>query len=699
MSETCFRFAEIEYGNDPSNEKIVGLFKFEQPRQNKNGPFQVVIAEITSSLYAYEQLLDVINSAIEQSRTLLAGMTLDPFARFEKLVQRVNDSVASFQDKEPTPINWNRVNIFIIECYQGQICITGHGQLMNLFLQKNEKGNYQTFDLCNSLEQPAVTDPKKVFSALICGDAHPGDLFFIGSNNFERIKQNLQIKEKLMSQPMVAVALEIKKQLEREQIPDDFAAAILACRAEDVPQTSKTESLTKESALQSMAKLQKNEQTTNQILAPTVNPLKSKDSPITSATPSLPKIIEPFRKIWDGASNIFRKRAQPSRASEAALRSMNAGHDNVFTTKRKLTIGAGLAVILIIVVGCLAWSHNKKVAAEQAAWQSAYSQAVEWRNKAEGSLVYAKDDQTRSDIQQSISILKTLSTTKPEQKKQVDSLNADISQLQDKLKRSYKASNIIELVSLPVTATDGMLSAPVMSDKFAFVANNQDKKITRLDLATHESKDFLVPSSYGKIIAGSQGEQSIVFMDDKGQFLALNTSDNSVTPLNKISASSTISDMIVYNKKAYVLEGNDGKIIRLKKTSAGFGGATSYLASVLPKLIGSVALAIDSNVYSAKADGTVIKLTSGAEQAFSLSVIDPALTSLSGIWTDVDDTRLLMTDPAQKRILIFDKNGLLTAQLTSPEFGVLRDIASYKNAKQAVVISNNRCQKAKGPAC
>ncbi len=79
-----------------------------------------------------------------------------------------------------------------------------------------------------------------------------------------------------------------------------------------------------------------------------------------------------------------------------------------------------------------------------------------------------------------------------------------------------------------------------------------------------------------------------------------------------------------------------------------------------------------------------------SNKPLDLGTVDPALRSISALWTDTDDARLMVTDPAEKRLLLFDKNGLLTAQLTSNEFGTLRDVSSRLNAKQALVVSDNR---------
>ncbi|MFA6446678.1 MAG: hypothetical protein WCW31_00280 [Patescibacteria group bacterium] len=689
MSETFFRLSDIEFGNSPSNDKIVGIFRFDQSKNLRQGPCQIVIAEINSSLYAYEQLLDVINAAVEQSRALLAGMTMDPFARFEKIVQKVNEAITDFQDKEPTPINWGKVNIFIIECHKDQLCITGRGHLSNMFLQKADNNDFKVFDLCGSLEQPVTVDPQKVFCSLICGDMKAGDIFFIGTTNFDRFKQELQIKQKLSELPSVSAAVEIKHALEASAVPDDFAAAIVSCHSEDKASAPIAEK--KMGGMESMRNLHENEQKTNTTLAPVINPVKLlKNDSSMSAESDLPMPVSPLNNLLDKIKGFGKHRANQAPGNQTMLRNLNAGHGNYLDKGKKKYIIIGISALAIIIIGYAVWKHNQTAAAQQAIWDSSYNQAVDYRNQAESSLVYAKDSQTRTEIDMSEKILTGLDTSTADRKARAQKLSTEISQIKEKLRKLVPLSGVTELYSLPVTSPDNTLAAPIMTEKYAYVADNQLKQVLKIDLATKETKKIAYPSKMGDVKFGSLGDLSIVFMDDKGQLMALTLANDQASELNKLSQTSSTSDLVVYNKRAYVLDGQSGKILRYTKTDAGFGSASRYIQDPSIDLVGAVGLAIDSNVYVAKSNGQILKFLSGKQETFSPIAIDPPMSSVSSIWTDLDDPRIMVTDPAEKRIVIFDKNGLLTAQLTSNEFGVLKDIKSRTNSKQAVVLSGNR---------
>ncbi|MDD5438264.1 MAG: hypothetical protein PHC70_03915 [Patescibacteria group bacterium] len=695
MADSLFRFNEIEYGNSPTDDKIVGVFRFEQAQAGKTGPQHVVVAEVSSTLYAYERLLDLISTTVEQSRALTAGMTMDPFARFEKLVQRLNDAVASFQEKEPTPLNWSRVNIFLIECSQDQLCVSGHGRLMNLFLQSKPDGTYQAFDLCGSLEQPSTPDPKKIFASIVCGDMKPGDLFFIGSSSFDRLREDLKVKSRLMSLPPVSASMEIRQDLEQMRPPDDFAAILISCHTAD-KQLAAIPVPSIKGALESMKQLRENELQTNQTLAPILNPVKSSKPTLnTEADPKQPKPARGVGDLWQKAKSLIpAPRPRPTPATQTAMRSLDAGHGSVFTKKRKLVIGAVIGGILLLLIGYLTYSYNRKVATERAAWEQKFAQAADLRNRAESSLMYAKDSETKASVDQAMGIVNALDTSNNDRKQRVTGLKTELSQINEKLRKASVATNVVELFSLPVTAADGSLTAPVMTDKTAYTVNNQDHQVVAVDIASHTAKTSALPSGSGRIVAGSIGEKSLVLLDDKGQFYAMNLDDNKVQALNKMSQASSsvavINDMVVYNKKAYILDGTKGLITRLVKTSTGFGSPSTYAKADAVPLTGSVAMAIDSNVFVAKSDGSVLRLLSGKQEAFGLSAIDPQLRSIASIWTEMDDPRIMVTDPADKRLVIFDKTGLLTAQITSPDFSGIRAASSKLGQKQALVVSGNR---------
>lgn len=694
MTDTHFRFAEIEYGNSPADEKIVGVFRFEQ-QNNKLGPQHIVVAEVFSTLYAYERLLDLISTTVDQSRALTSGMTIDAFARFEKLIHRINEAVQSFEEKEPTPINWSRVNIMIVECSQGQLCVSGHGSLMNIYLQHKEDKNYQAFDLCGSLEQPTTADSKKIFSSVLCGDMKPGDLFFLGSSNFNRLKEELEIKNKLMTQPPISAAMEIKQGLEKAGTPDDFAGIIISCHtANQAGKIAPPEQPKKNQAQESMRQLIDNELNTSQTLAPLLNPVKNSKPASSAPAPavvSAPQGGLPISWLL-GWLKKLKKIKNPSLtpATKTTMRGLDAGHKSLFTTGRKIAIGALAVLIAVSAITYSTIKHNKEVAAEQAGWEESFGQAADFRNRAESSLMYARDSQTKSEIKSSEEIIAGLNLSTKDRQERVTKLQNELNQIKEKLRKAYTASGIVELYSLPATTPDGQLSAPLLTEKSAYIADNANRQIVKIDLNSRSTQNIILPEKTTRIISGAIGDKSLIFLEENGQFIALNMETDSIQALNQFNKTTSTHDLAVYNQRAYILDGRQGQIHRLSKTNSGFGSPVNYTASGENSALNGVSLAIDSNVYVGKNDGTVVKLLSGKPEPFSLETVDPSLKSLSAIWTETNDNRLLITDPVEKRILVFDKNGLLSAQLSSPEFGILQDITGRLGEKRALIISGNR---------
>jgi hypothetical protein len=490
--------------------------------------------------------------------------------------------------------------------------------------------------------------------------------------------------------------MDIKQALEQTRAPDDYAAVLISCHDAHKPSVAGPGPQPKNQAQESMRQLHDNEVKTNQSLAPLINPVKNSKPSIgpAEATSKIPALKSNVANLWQRIKSLVpRRHARPTPATATAMRSLDAGHGTIFTTQRKILIGATAIVIIGLMLGYSAYKHNQKLAADKAAWETKFSQATDLRNQAESSLMYAKDSQTRAEIQQSEQIIASLAANTDDEKQRVEKLRSEIGQIKEKLRKASIVSNVSELYALPVTVPDGSLSAPVLTSDTAYVADNNNHQIIKVGLTDHATKNLALPAQSGRIIAGSMGDKSLVFLDDQGKFYALSLQDDKIQALNKfIAGSSTASlvDMTIYNRKAYILDTGQGQIYRLQKTASGFGGSSPYVTSDTSQLQGAISFAIDSNVFVAKSDGTVIKLLSGKQEAFSLSQIDPPLRALSRIWTIMDDPRLLMTDPADKRLLIFDKNGLLVAQLTSPDFATLRGVTSNLGQKQALVISGNR---------
>lgn len=688
MAEQQFRIAEIEVSKSPTDEKILGIFRFEGAGQSKKGNSLVILAEVASTLYAYERLLDVINATAEQAKHLVAAVEQDPVARFEKLIQRLNDAVATFLEGEPTPLAWNRVSIYILELSSDHVCLTGTGRLMNVFLQKQEDGSFKTFDLFGSLEQPAEVDPKKPFASLICGDMKPGDVLIAGTTNLERLRNELRIKERLTTLPPVSAALEIKQDLERRGIPDDFLGVVIASVALEMPTgiAAKVAAIEKDKSTTSINKLRDTEKDADSHLSPAIAPSKPGATQTTLATKAMGGMM--------GLISNMRAKVSPDGrnkniAAMASLRGMNAGHGSRFTKKHKMMAIGAAALIVVAIIGVSFWKHSKRLAAEAAAWQATFDQAQDNANRAESDLVYANDARARTEIQAADQLLSGLNLADPKNKTKVETLRTSLASLRERLRKVQVVDQVTELVSLSGVA-DGSLVAPVLVKDTAYVVDNSAHKVLKVDVKDKTTKEIALPAGIGQVVAGSLGSKSVVFTTTAGKFYAVNTQTDEVAPISSEPHSSSTTDLVLYSGKAYSLDGPNGQIWRSQSSGSGFGAAAAYIKAANIPLQNAVGMAIDSNVYVLLADGTLARFLSGGQEGFSLSQVDPALRAASGIWTNADAQRIVITDPAGKRVLVFNKDGTLKSQLTSPNFTSPRDVDGDDVAKRLIVIDGTR---------
>lgn len=698
MSEETqhFRIAEIEVAKSVSDETIVGVFRFENPGRPRQGPTLLVIADIHSTLYTYERLLDVINATVEQTRFLVSQVEQDPLGRFEKLVQKLNEAVADFVREEAAPLQWTRINIYVMELSEGHICFTGTGRLMNVFLQKQSDGTFRSFDLLGSLEQPAQVDAQKPFASIICGDIGIGDVLIAGTSNFERLRNDLKITDRLSTLPPVTAAMEIRQDLERRGIPDDFVAAIVASY-EVKPSTPQLplklggqEEVT-DVPTASVQKLRETEQQAVQHLSPVVSPL--------NRLSDLGSTFKTFAgKTGAAALGLLKKIPRGKNQGPAndpvalaSLRGLNAGYRTMLTKKHKNFIRIGIVLVVCVIIGLVWWNYSRKVAAENTAWNTTYDGAVDIKNRAESDLVYGNELRARDEINQVDKTIQSLQSPKTDRQNKLQKLSSDLAALRERLKKVVKTESVSELYSSSAAAPNGNLSAALISNDYAYVADQAAREILKVSITSKEITHIKLPSGGAPIVSATEGKDTILFATSDGKLLGLNKATDLLKPLpwSHSKTSSTV-DAVLYTSKLYRLDSTGNQIWRATASGGGYGAETAYIKAADVSISDAVSMAIDSNVYVLKSDGSLLEFLSGGQVSFSLPTIDPPLRAASSLWTSTDSTLLVITDPAEKRILVFEKNGSLKAQITSSQFRELRGVYVDETGKRIAVIDGNR---------
>lgn len=133
--------------------------------------------------------------------------------------------------------------------------------------------------------------------------------------------------------------------------------------------------------------------------------------------------------------------------------------------------------------------------------------------------------------------------------------------------------------------------------------------------------------------------------------------------------------MAGFKRSLYFLDKNSGEILKYPyQEGNSWGEAQPWLGENTPRKIysGSASLAVDGNVWVLN-DREINRYYAGVlQEAFTLDIF-PALQNPTKLFTSSFDPYLYLLEPAQKRIIVLDKQGGLVKQFQNNELNNLKD--------------------------
>lgn len=693
MNPVQFRIAEIRANEHRSAERLVEYLHFDQDRR-QGSPFHLfAIAEVYSSSYLYERLLDALHTAMGQAKTLVSGMEGDPMARFEKVVQRLNEALARVEQAEPSGVEWERVNLYVFQLADDHLCFSGLGSLSNIFLQRQEDGRVRPFDLLGSLEQPETVDPSKPLSAIICGNMNVGDVLFVGTQNIQPLRESLEISRLLQEHPPVAAATELQQRLINLGSEERYLGLVVAGVAithakstqknlQTFQQPSSIGTIVEEpdeavaASIQSVQEFYGTEQQTDQVL--------NNESDGPTLRERLLAIKARFHRPSPSASFA-------SPVSLSGLRSMHAGYAKTLLDKNR-TIVVGFLIFISFLGGVGLWVRSARAKqAEQKLWSAVYDQATEAKGKAEAALVYGDEDRARAQYTQAMNQLNQLDQKTTDRAQARTRLEQELVEIRTRLRRESIVANPTIVADLRTENASALPSGLIVQSGKAYSINPSSNQIHVITLADGSIKTLSGPESTTLDVLGS-GRTSPLLHGKDGAFYRIENDKVVAVSETTNKASSTVA-LTTYGQRVYTVDPARGAIWRWSASSAALSGQTSYLKTPNPDLQQGTSIAIDSSIYIGTSNGKIIKLLSGQTEHWMLATIDPPLRSVQSIWTDADTPVLVVADPLDKRILLFKKDGKLLQQITSPVFQGPTDVSVDPANNSLFVLDGGRVLK------
>ncbi len=312
---------------------------------------------------------------------------------------------------------------------------------------------------------------------------------------------------------------------------------------------------------------------------------------------------------------------------------------------------------------------------------------------AESSLVYNDTEAALASIKEAGQAIKTLSCLTPLEK-------TACKNLQDRLDTLLIKARKTTIVHPQLLTDWNGLTQDIKINKI-FLLNNRlygfgptSSNLTIYDPLVKESKLLTPNIDINGITAVSvpkENDYAILLYGNKNiaQFKPDDSSWKKAD-IDYPNQNALISNISIYNRRLYSVDTQNNQIYKHDSIKSGFSLGKEWLKNNTADLKTSIDLALDGDVFVLGTAGSINKFTSGSNEPFAISGLDPALTSADEIWTYNDLIYIYILDTANKRIIVLDKTGVLKTQITAEEFTHPESMIIDEQKGLAYVLNNNK---------
>lgn len=359
----------------------------------------------------------------------------------------------------------------------------------------------------------------------------------------------------------------------------------------------------------------------------------------------------------------------------------------------KILLSLSLILLLTFSGGIMYVGAKQKKQARAAAYTSAVQNIQTKADSAESSLVYNDTNAALAGIQEAQKILKELSCVSTSEKATCQSLQERLNSILIKARKItiIHPELLVDWTSLSTSTIDNIF---LLNNKI-YGFGQANANVALYDPLIKESK-LIAPSisvnNFTAVSVPKENDYAALLYDNKN-IAQFNPQDNSwkKIEIGYPNENAHISAVSVYNRRLYSLDTQNNQIYRHDAIKTGFGLGNEWLKNDINiDLKTGVDITVDGDVFVLGQNGTVNKFTTGTNQPFNISGLDPALTSADEIWTYNDINYIYILDAANKRIIVLDKTGQLKTQITANEFSQPTSMIVDEAKGVAYILDSNK---------
>jgi len=640
---------------------------------------------------------------------------------FEQALKKTNSELNELIKKE-AGFDLNNFNAVIAVLKDQKLYFAPVGNAQIFLIHSLGDNKHSIIDILETTKNvDAYPSANKLFSNIVNGEINSQDSLLIANSNFLDYLSLDKAKQIITDLPAGNAAEQLRNLLQNVNNHNVFGALI----TEYIPLIDKIKQTTvkpikDDSPQDSMDDLVDTETATEKLLSPSLglnlgqkikglaSLFKTKDRKLAQKaynkgsygkSQGILKII--FRQLLRAIimigylfKGLLELLIKPRRSAEEKHKldpKTNNRIQRFFNLPRgqKIMIISALIFVILFsqVIVILSKRQSNKV--EQQQYDTIVSQIKEKHDSAEASHIYQDDDRARELLIEARDLINNLPQNSRQKRKDFLALAEKNEGLLEKTKK------VINLENLNIIAdfADSNLLHPnqlILNDNKLYSYSQTDNSIYELDLSNNQIKNLnSITSQVGHLQFGTTlGNGTFLFYHDNNGFAKFTLADNIINPTTvELTDQAKVEYFTIYNRRLYLLDPNNNQLYKHEPTTDGFAKGTAWLKTTL-SINKAVSFAIDGNVYILQNNGQILKFLKGQKQDFNPAVLETPLNKPTKIKTEIDSDYLYILDPANKRLVVLDKEGKLKGQYTSEQFTNLKDFI-IKEADNKIYLLNN----------
>ena len=182
-------------------------------------------------------------------------------------------------------------------------------------------------------------------------------------------------------------------------------------------------------------------------------------------------------------------------------------------------------------------------------------------------------------------------------------------------------------------------------------------------------------------------DDSVLFYSKPDQITVLSPGGFYSTVIEKPYEDLSFNSLSVYAKHLYFLDKKSGEIIRYPHREGFSWGSPELWLAEEEKVIEAKSVAIDGSIWLLNKDNSLSRYYRGSLEEKINPEIFPEIKDFKKIFTLPGLAHIYVMEPAEKRIIVFDKTGLIVRQFQSQKFDNLLDFTVSPDGKTIYILS------------